>query len=331
MKISFFMIVRDEERFVADCLNSVKDFVDEIIVVDTDSADKTVEIAKKIGAKVYNYSWDDNFSNARNFALGKTTGDWVLYLDADEVIGRSYMKKLKDLTKLVYDGYCFEIIEYTNDENRIGFIAMHDPHLRNRFGGFVKYVSTPRFFRNNNEYKFEHPVHETIGDSILRAGGQIATADITIHHYELLKDNDNFVHKQRIYNDLLIRRAEKNPDAKTYCDIAVNYFKYLGDTEKAVLFVQKARAIDSKYARCHIILGEIYVKQNKLNLAIKQYDLLVAIGKELDSAYYNLGQIYSALNEKDKAIENYELALKNNSQHRQEILNKIEKLQKIYK
>ena len=72
------MIVKNEERFLSNCLKSVENFVDEIIVVDTGSADKTIEIAKSFNSKLYYYEWDDNFSNARNESLLKSTMDWIL-------------------------------------------------------------------------------------------------------------------------------------------------------------------------------------------------------------------------------------------------------------
>ena len=82
--ISLSMIVRDEARFLADCLQSVQGVVEEIVVVDTGSKDDTVEIARSFGARVFHYTWDDDFAAARNCALAECTGDWVLSLDADE-------------------------------------------------------------------------------------------------------------------------------------------------------------------------------------------------------------------------------------------------------
>ncbi len=78
------MIVRDEEQFLADCLKSVHGAVDEIVVVDTGSGDRTVEIAKDFGSRVYSFEWQDDFAAARNEALRRCRGEWVLALDADE-------------------------------------------------------------------------------------------------------------------------------------------------------------------------------------------------------------------------------------------------------
>ena len=80
------MIVKDEEENIERSLMSVKPVVDEMIVVDTGSTDRTKDIARSLGAKVYDFQWTDSFSDARNFSLSKATGKWILVLDADEVI-----------------------------------------------------------------------------------------------------------------------------------------------------------------------------------------------------------------------------------------------------
>lgn len=86
VRISLCMIVRDEEQNLARCLESVREVVDEVCVVDTGSTDATVEIAHRHGARVEHFEWCDDFSAARNASLGMATGDWVLVLDADEAI-----------------------------------------------------------------------------------------------------------------------------------------------------------------------------------------------------------------------------------------------------
>ena len=94
--ISLCMITKNEEKFLELCLNSVKSIVDEIIIVDTGSTDKTKEIAKKFNAKIIDFKWIDDFSAAKNESLKHATRDWVLVLDADEVIEKKDLDKIKN-------------------------------------------------------------------------------------------------------------------------------------------------------------------------------------------------------------------------------------------
>jgi glycosyltransferase involved in cell wall biosynthesis len=96
-KLSLCTIVKNEEKSLPSCLASVKDVVDEIIVLDTGSTDKTVEIAQQARAKVYHFPWGDDFAAARNEALKYVQGEWVLVLDADEVLTEEIVPQLKQV------------------------------------------------------------------------------------------------------------------------------------------------------------------------------------------------------------------------------------------
>lgn len=96
-RLSVCLIVKNEEKFLAQCLKSVQGLAQQIIVVDTGSTDRTVEIAKEHGAEVHSFTWCDDFSAARNAALEHVTGDWVLALDADEELSAKDHEKLRTL------------------------------------------------------------------------------------------------------------------------------------------------------------------------------------------------------------------------------------------
>jgi GT2 family glycosyltransferase len=96
-KISLTMIVRDEEKNLLNCLESVRGIFDEIVVVDTGSTDRTVEIARSFGANVFDFVWVDSFSTARNGALSHATGDFAFWLDADDVVEPAEREKLREL------------------------------------------------------------------------------------------------------------------------------------------------------------------------------------------------------------------------------------------
>ena len=95
--LSLCMIVKNEALYLARCLDSVQDMVDEIIIVDTGSTDNTVEIAQRYQATIVSHHWQHNFSLARNTSLAHATGDWILVLDADETLERMTSERLWQL------------------------------------------------------------------------------------------------------------------------------------------------------------------------------------------------------------------------------------------
>ena len=97
--VSLCMIVKDEEKVLARCLESVAGFTDEIIIVDTGSTDRTKEIAARFTEHVFSFPWQEDFAAARNFAFSKGKGDYLFWLDADDVIPEEEMEKLQALKK----------------------------------------------------------------------------------------------------------------------------------------------------------------------------------------------------------------------------------------
>jgi glycosyltransferase involved in cell wall biosynthesis len=98
-QLSLAMIVKNEARCLARCLQSIRSMVDEIVIVDTGSTDNTVEIVKKFGAKILHFDWVNDFSAARNFALDQATGDWILVLDADEHASEALGKEIREFVQ----------------------------------------------------------------------------------------------------------------------------------------------------------------------------------------------------------------------------------------
>jgi len=104
-EISLCMIVRDEEDVIGRCLESIKDIVDEIIIVDTGSIDRTKEIVSKYTDKIFDFEWVDDFAKARNFSFSKATKDYIMWLDADDVIEVEDREKLMLLKKNIEGFY----------------------------------------------------------------------------------------------------------------------------------------------------------------------------------------------------------------------------------
>ena len=149
MQISACYIVRNEARIISRSLQSIQGMVDEIIVVDTGSIDNTIGMAKKYGAKVYFYRWQNDFSVARNFAIGKAKGDWILFLDADE-----YFAQKEDLHVFL------ETIELKRPEVEAIMLRLHNIDLEQQceIGESV----VVRLFRNQPNLRYRGFIHESL-------------------------------------------------------------------------------------------------------------------------------------------------------------------------
>jgi len=147
MSLSLCMIVKNEAATLSKCLSSVRKVVDEMVVVDTGSIDRTPYIAKQFGAKVHHFQWSNNFSAARNAALKYVTGDWVLVLDADEALTSGIVPQLKEA--IARDEYL--LINLVRQE--VG--AEQSP-----------YSLVSRLFRNHPDIRFERPYHALVDDSV---------------------------------------------------------------------------------------------------------------------------------------------------------------------
>ena len=122
ISLSLCMIVRDEEKTLKRCLDSVKSFINEIIIVDTGSKDKTKEIAKSFNSKIYDFKWINDFSAARNFAFSKATSDYIMWLDGDDFINEEDINKIKLLLEnmdISYDYISAEYILARNNEGKV--------------------------------------------------------------------------------------------------------------------------------------------------------------------------------------------------------------------
>lgn len=156
--ISLCMIVKNEEAILPRCLASVQNVVDEMIIVDTGSTDKTREVAVAAGAKLYEFHWIDDFSAARNYSLSQASGHWILVMDADEELERESGKRMRKLAQ-------------ENEADAYWVIIRH--FYRNRLQNTLD-IPHLRFFRNHPNYRYRKRYHEENTSSIVENNGRIA-------------------------------------------------------------------------------------------------------------------------------------------------------------
>ena len=265
------MIAKNEEYFIKDSLDSVKDLVDEIIVfVDSNSKDKTEEIAKKYTDKVYKFQWENNFSKARNLSLEKATKDWILILDADETISKKDHQKIKELINLKeHAAYALTQLNYTNNKSLFGFTQLKKSSEDSR--GYQGYISANiiRLFRNHKGIVFEGPVHETVRKKTEEVG-KIKLAEVPIHHYQFSKGEDFHKKKQINYMHIYEDNLKLHPNkAKVYSDIAIIASEFKKDYSKAEEYFNKSLDLDKHNIKTYRGLAQVQLKKNNLQKALK--------------------------------------------------------------
>lgn len=190
--ISAALIVRDEEKYLAACLESIAGVVDEVVVVDTGSRDTSREIAVAHSARVTDYEWHDDFAAARNHAIDQAIGDWILYIDADERV-RAYDRR--------------SLVEELADPRLCACTVRFHPRT-----GCTAYREH-RLFRRDPRIRFRSAIHETIMPDLNRlvatGAGRIGASKLTIDHVGYDGDQS---HKAERNLRLLRKQLQVNPE-----------------------------------------------------------------------------------------------------------------------
>lgn len=239
--ISLCMIVKNEARQLAQMLQSVQHAVDEIIVIDTGSTDKTVAIAKQFGATVVFEAWENDFAKARNAGLQHASGQWILFMDADEMLDQEDIQKLRTCADdEKYEGFFLQVHNYVHRE---GPSATVNPIVR--------------MFKNCPQYRFEGAIHEQIAATIMRHRGdaRFGMSDVKIHHYGYIEEI--MVEKDKRQRNMTLLQAELRRDRKNpfyIYNIAVEYLR-MGNVQKAYESFHEARLLLSpETSYTHLVL-----------------------------------------------------------------------------
>jgi len=189
------MIVKNEENNISRCLSSVKNIFDEIIIVDTGSKDNTKKIVEKFTDKIYDFNWVNDFSKARNYAFSKATGDYLMWLDADDILTSEDALKLKKLKENLNSEIDIYLLKYN-----ISFDEENNPT-------FSYYRE--RIIKNDKKHYFLDRVHEYVP-----LIGKLSYEDIAITHskIEVEKSNRNL----KIYEEMIKENELFTPRNKYY-------------------------------------------------------------------------------------------------------------------
>ena len=251
-KVSLTMIVRNEEDNLPDCLTSAEGLFDEIVVVDTGSTDRTVEIARSFGARVFDFVWVDDFAAARNAALARATGDYAFWLDADDRIEAPQRDRLCALLDGLRAADTAHVVRCSCDP---------DPR-----GGGATVVDHVRLFPVLEDVRWTYAVHEQILPALRRAGVPVRWTDVVVRHVGY---NDPALRRSKLLRDRAILEAEltERPDDPFVLFNLGNVAMEVEDPRAALGYLKRSlagsapsdsivRKLHALIARAHQVLGE---------------------------------------------------------------------------
>jgi tetratricopeptide (TPR) repeat protein len=343
MKLSLCMIVKDEEVALPKCLGSVKDVVDQIIVLDTGSTDKTPDIAKQFSAEVHHFEWCNDFSAARNDALQYVTGDWVLVLDADETLTQQIVPHIR------------EAIE--SDLHLLINLVRHEVGAEQS-----PYSMVSRLFKNHPDISFSRPYHALVDDSISAilakepdwqvgylpqvailhegyqknaiaqqnkyAKAQTAMESFLVNHpddpYVCSKLGALYVETGKIAQGLeLLIKGVASKQAND--EILYELYYHLGIAYSRLQNPKQAIAHYTAALKLHIYpmlklgsynnLGNLLKAAGDLKYAKAAYETALRIDPNFAAGHYNLGMTFKALGLFNEAIASYQQAIALNANY----------------
>ncbi|MGD9175943.1 MAG: tetratricopeptide repeat protein [Desulfobacterales bacterium] len=292
LAVSLCMIVKNEEKYLAQCLASVKPIVDEMIVVDTGSSDKTKDIARVFGAKVYDYEWHDDFAEARNFSISKANGHWIFIMDADEVISpQDYNQFIKIVGEQPETAvaYSFNTRNYNKLANMIGWTP-NDGQYPNEEAVFGWLPSSKvRLFSGRDQIWFEGAVHEMVDPVIKRNGIRVKQCHIPIHHYGRLNKED-VNRKDEVYFEIGKKKLEDmGDDINAIRELAIQATN-MEKNEEALKLWEKLLSLNLKprsVSETYINMGTIYNRMGNFRHALEAAKKAVENAPDLKEARYN--------------------------------------------
>jgi glycosyltransferase involved in cell wall biosynthesis len=344
MKISACVITKNEEKNIETCISSYKEIVDEIIIVDTGSDDKTVEIAQKLGARVYYFEWINDFAAAKNYALSKATGEWIIFLDADEYFDVSKVSNLPNI-----------ILKYGKIHNAI---ACKMINIEKNTGDVIDEFINIRIFKKGVTYN--NKIHE----SLYVKNGKLNIIyrdknELLMYHTGYSKSIVEEKIKRNM--ELLEKEFKEGNDSAKNCYYLSDCYYGMMDFENAMKYAKLAqnKGFDIKgfEIKPYQIMIDSMIKLNYDEVEIdkvidkalrkfsnhpvlylfrawnkyrvKKYDESLKnckktievqkmytdlevnfVSANIHEIYYNIGKIYEIKNDINDAIENYMLSLK---------------------
>lgn len=289
--ISLCMIVRDEEETIARCLDSIKDIADEIIIVDTGSSDRTKAIASQYTQHIYDFEWIWDFSAARNFSFSQATQEYILWLDADDVLLEEDRNKLKYLKEQLDPSIDMVMMKYNLDTDALG--------------RSVCTYYRERLLKRSQNYLWNDPIHEYI-----EPAGKIMRAEIAVTHKKIRQDP---AAKLNVFEKMLQNGRELS---HRNCFYYARELHINGRQDDAIRYYEKFLSQEggffSNYLNACLDLSRLYTAKDDRKKAVKTLFRCFELGVPRAEICCELGRQYEELGDLERAIAWFDIATKLN-------------------
>jgi len=303
MKVSACVITKNEEKNLSTCLDSVKSIVSEIIVVDTGSTDRTVEIARSYGAKVFSFEWINDFAAARNYAIEQAKGDWIIFLDADEYFAPDSVKYVK---RAILDA----------EKQKMDMIICLMAHLEKKTKKITSSNLLIRIFKRHPQIRYVGAIHERIVRLDRPAKLLNTEKNITIFHTGYSEETVNEKEKAKRNLNLLFAELEKKPDSSELLFYISESYLMEKQFEEALHYALLAdqnrnSTLIGLYEKNYVNILWCFIHLSKPREELREM-LMKAISEfpNYPDYYLFLGDYYKSENRYRDSIQAYETALK---------------------
>lgn len=288
--LSLCMIVKDEEFFLRRCLQAVCDHVDEIVIVDTGSTDQTRAIAADFTDRIFDFKWVDDFARARNYALEQASGDWILVLDADELLEKADAESLRRIIRDTdQDAFFLQQYNYSNNPLEPDWIPVEQPSDYSLdYRGYRK-NPIARLFRNREDIRYHGRIHEVIDLSLESL--PYTVTDIPIHHHANSDPSKPREARGLNYLRMMDEELREHPDGRLFVAAASTYMYSLEDYPKAIEYYQRALDLDYEPDRCREGIAEGHYRLEELQEAYRLYLVLYQSGYRTFTLCNNLANL----------------------------------------
>jgi glycosyltransferase involved in cell wall biosynthesis len=256
-ELTLCLMVKNEEKFLAGCIESALGACSRVIVADTGSTDRTMEVARSFTDEVHAVPFTGDFGAARNSVLDRVDGGWVLFLDADERL----CPGAADLVPRVLADVPEDVVGLASLRNNL-FAG----------GGFASdYVV--RLFRSRPEIRYHGIVGESIADSVTRAGGRLVNCPLTINHLGAFRPQAVRYAKARFYQDLLDKRLRESPNDADLLSRYAMTLKKTGALDEAMRCIDDATRLDPDSAFIRYKRGYLLRAMGRMQEALRDFSV----------------------------------------------------------